>query len=49
VYSGNAITYKASAAGGELTVFVQNRSARLFAPGTVITLVWSPEHTVAVA
>ncbi len=49
VYSGNATTYRASAAGGELTVFAQNRTARLYAIGAAVTLVWSPEHTVPVA
>ncbi len=48
VYSGSSITYKIAAGSLVLTVFEQNRAARAFAPGEMVSLVWSPLHSVVV-
>ena len=48
VYAGNSVTYIVESGGRELIVFAQNREAATHAPGTAVTVAFSPQHAVLV-
>lgn len=50
IYAGQALSYLLVTPGGlQLKLFAQNRDGRVLSEGEVVTLAWSPEHTIAVA
>ena len=50
IYAGQALSYLlVSPAGIHLKLFAQNKDGRVLSEGEVVTLAWSPEHTIAVA
>jgi spermidine/putrescine ABC transporter ATP-binding subunit len=48
IYSGNSITYRVSAGREICTVFEQNRTARRFAAGDPVRIVWAAADSVLV-
>ena len=48
VFSGNSTTYRVSVADRIITLFRQNLTETLAAPGSEVVLSWSPEHLVQV-
>ncbi|MBN9245524.1 MAG: ABC transporter ATP-binding protein [Mesorhizobium sp.] len=49
VYIGASVTYHVTTGTSELTVFQQNREARLFETGDRVVLNWLPQHAVVLA
>jgi spermidine/putrescine transport system ATP-binding protein len=49
IYAGPALTYVLTTAdGSELKLFAQNTDGSILPGGSVVTLTWSPSHTIAV-
>ncbi|HET6618888.1 MAG TPA: ABC transporter ATP-binding protein [Dongiaceae bacterium] len=48
VFSGNSTTYRVTAGGQVMMLFRQNLADGTVAPGSDVTLSWSPEHLVQV-
>jgi spermidine/putrescine ABC transporter ATP-binding subunit len=48
VFSGNSTTYRVTVGGQFITLFRQNLADGTVAPGSEVTLSWSPEHLVQV-
>lgn len=46
VYMGASVLYQVATSASELTVFQQNREARLFQAGDPVRLSWLPQHAV---
>jgi spermidine/putrescine transport system ATP-binding protein len=50
IYAGPALSYILSTPDGlQLKLFAQNKDGRVMREGEVVTLGWSPDHTIAVA
>jgi ABC-type Fe3+/spermidine/putrescine transport system ATPase subunit len=50
IYAGPALSYSLKTADGmQVKLFAQNRDGHVMREGEIVTLAWSPEHTIAVA